>query len=327
MECSPALPTEGSAVPSVRRRWLLTVALLTPGCLAARPATALPPVVRAAHAPPACPEGLVLIVDGAGGFQATSRSFRRTAEEARLPVEIETFRWTHGYLRVLADHLDTAHAREQGHRLAGHILASQQERPGLPIFVVAHSAGCAVALAAVEVLPPNTLERIVLLSPAVSESCDLRPALACARCGVDVFYSRRDWGYLGVGVALFGTADHCWQAAAGRVGFAVEPDADTTVSLYARLRQYPWEPCVAWTGNAGGHYGVYRPSFLRYYIFPLLTPCTACLSCSLPDGIGWGPRAGVPAAQAGPASDAATNGLVAAGSSPVISRAERLRVK
>jgi pimeloyl-ACP methyl ester carboxylesterase len=220
---------------------------------------------------PADPCGVVFTADGAGGFQALSRSLRQAVAERGLPVVVETVAWTHGYGRVLADHIGRAHLEAEGRRLAERVACWRQQFPDRPVYLVGHSAGCGVVLAAVESLPPGSVERVVLLAPASSAEQDLRPALACARQGVDVFHSRRDWGYLGVGVALAGTTDRRWAPAAGRVGFRPAAAGPWDDALFAKLRQHPWDPCVAWTGNRGGHYGTYQPTFLRAYVLPLLT--------------------------------------------------------
>jgi pimeloyl-ACP methyl ester carboxylesterase len=87
------------------------------------------------------------------------------------------------------------------------------------VYLVGHSAGCAVALAAGDVLPPDSLRRIVLLAPSISADYDVRPALRSARDGIDVFFSSRDVFYLGFGAAITGTADRRWSSpAAGRTG-------------------------------------------------------------------------------------------------------------
>jgi pimeloyl-ACP methyl ester carboxylesterase len=135
----------------------------------------------------------------------------------------------------------------------------------MPVHVIAHSAGCAVALSAAESVPVNSLARLVLLAPSVSEGYDLRPALAGAAGGIDAFISDRDRFWLGFGTGLVGTSDGLRQAAAGRVGF--DPPAD---ALAERLRQHPWDASVAWTGNAGGHADTLRQAYLRAYVFPLL---------------------------------------------------------
>jgi hypothetical protein len=95
--------------------------------------------------------------------------------------------------------------------------------------------------------------------------------LACAREGIDVFYSARDVLHLGLGVALIGTADGCWGCkAAGRIGFQPQVSNPEDSFLYAKLRQHPWNHELAWSGNHGGHYGGYQPEFLRAYVLPLL---------------------------------------------------------
>lgn len=214
--------------------------------------------------------GLVFVVDGAGGFDACSHTIRQTAAEARMPLEVRGFRWTHGYCRVLADEVHATHLRRAGRQLSDFVLARRKETPGRPIFLIGHSAGCGVVLAAAEHLPPATLERIVLLSPAVSSKHDLRPALTSSRRGIDVFYSNRDWACLGLGTLLAGTTDRRWTPAAGKVGFQPILNAPEDEALYAKLRQYPWDPSLAWTGHKGGHYGSHQPGFLRAFVLPLL---------------------------------------------------------
>jgi hypothetical protein len=116
------------------------------------------------------------------------------------------------------------------------------------------------------------VERIVLLSPAVSSGYDLRPALCTARLGIDVFCSERDWAVLGLGVGIVGTTDRQWTAAAGRFGFKPIVQSPEDGALYAKLHEHPWDACVAWTGNAGGHFDTYlQPRYLHAYVLPLLT--------------------------------------------------------
>jgi pimeloyl-ACP methyl ester carboxylesterase len=218
------------------------------------------------------PREVVLVADGAGGFLMASHSLRQTAVADGLPLDIETFDWTHGHWRILADQLDRQHAVDEGAELARQVCQLEQTCPGARVSLVGHSAGCAVVLAAAESLPAGSVDRIVMLAPAVSSDHDLRPALACTRRGVDVFYSTSDLLYLGFGVAVFGTADRERGAAAGRVGFRPTLAGPADAALYEKLRQYPWDPRLSWTGNRGGHYGAYQPGFLRLAVLPLLLP-------------------------------------------------------
>jgi pimeloyl-ACP methyl ester carboxylesterase len=242
---------------------LLSPTALT-GCVGFRPAVHAP-------SPVGYECGVVFVADGAGGFMATSTALSQAIADVRLPLRVETADWGHGFGRVLADEVDFGHARREGQCLAAQVLEVRRCRPDLAVYLVGHSAGSAVVLAAAEALPPGSVERIVLLAPSVSAGYDLRPALRCVRRSVDVFCSARDWAYLGIGVSLVGTTDRCWTAAGGRTGFRQEAATTEDAALYAKLRQHPWDPCVAWTGNRGGHYGAHQPEFVRAYVLPLLT--------------------------------------------------------
>jgi pimeloyl-ACP methyl ester carboxylesterase len=245
---------------------LLMVAL---ACAACGCATAR----HEAYAPAPCPcdQGLILVANGAGGFEVTSQALRDAVAADGLPLGVETLDWTHGFGRFFADQMDYEHARLEGQQLAERIRARRQACPCGRIYLVAHSAGAAVVLAAAECLPPDSVDDIVLLSPAISADYDLRAALRGSRRGIDVFYSQRDLAYLGLGVSIVGTTDREWSAAAGRVGFRPVIANPEDAALHAKLRQHAWDCSVRWTGNAGGHHGASQPGFLRAYVLPLLT--------------------------------------------------------
>jgi pimeloyl-ACP methyl ester carboxylesterase len=245
---------------------LLGLTVLGPiGCAATRQEVHRPPSTTPSR-------GVVFVADGAGGFHAPSDAFQNALREEGIPLHVESAAWSHGYLRVLADEMDYCYARQEGQRLAVQVAAYRQHCPTGEIYLVGHSAGSAVVLAAAEALAPDSVDRIILLSPSVSTNYDVKPALRACRGGMDVYYSERDTGFLGLGVALVGTADRLGGPAAGRVGFRLRADTDADMRLYTRLRQHPWNPAVAWTGNGGGHYGSHQVSFLRAYVLPLLTP-------------------------------------------------------
>lgn len=245
---------------------LFVVLVVSSGCCAVPQQVCCSPIVTAGE------QGVIFAVDGAGGFHATSQALRQAVSAEHVPVRVTTVEWSHGPGRVLADEMDCRYSREAGAQLAQEIVAFRAAYPSRAVYLVGHSAGSAVVLAAAEHVPPGSIERIVLLAPSVSADYDIRSALRAVRSGLDVFYSRRDTGYLGVGVAVIGTADGYWgRAAAGRVGFRVPPTGDDA-ALFTKLHQHAWDPAVAWTGNHGGHYGCYEAWHLRKYVLPLLTP-------------------------------------------------------
>lgn len=248
--------------------WPTAAILLLPSCAALSPGP-----VPETPAPPLAVRALVLAVDGAGGFELFSRTIRNTASAEHLPLEVRSFRWSHGYCRVIADQMHAAHLSQQASHLAELVLSCRREEPDRPIYLMGHSAGCGVVVRAAEQLPPDTLERIILMAPAVSARHDLRPALTSVCRGIDVFISHHDWACLGLGTFLAGTTDRCWEfGASGKDGFQTFIEGPEDEALYAKLHQYPWDPSLRWTGHNGGHYGAYHPKFLRLFVFPLLVP-------------------------------------------------------
>jgi hypothetical protein len=244
---------------------LLAVLFLVSGC------AGIPAPVESRLPPPQA-RALVLVIDGAGGYQYMPRAMACVADEDHLPLAVRSYDWTHATGRWLADQVDRTHSYEAGLILAEEVCAYRRQYPGLPIYLMAYSAGSFPLLTAAGRLPPNSIERIILLSPAVSASYDLRPALRCARQGIDVFSNENDRIYLGIGTCVLGTTDGQHEIPAGRRGFRPVVVQPADAALYAKLRDHPWDPSQAWTGHHGGHAGVEAPGFIRAFIVPLLMP-------------------------------------------------------
>jgi len=220
--------------------------------------------------PSGSPHGIVYVADGAGDFRATSEALRSVLAENGVPLEVRTVLWSHGYFRVAADQLDEAHAQMEGWRLAELIAAERRAHPEEEIYLLGHCAGCGVVLAAGETLPPQSINRIILLAASMPTNYDLRRALRCCREGIDSFYSTRDRWCLGVWLRLGVIAGARYTPAAGRFGFHPVIESSQDAVYYSRLHQHPWQPEWEWAGNNGGHYGCYQPEFLRLFILPLL---------------------------------------------------------
>lgn len=214
--------------------------------------------------------GVIFVADGAGDFRAASNSLRNVVHEEAVPIRVDPFVWSHGFCRIFKDELHYAYARAQGERLAAEIIAFHQAHPLEKVYLVGHSAGAIVALAAAESLPPCSLESIAVLAPSLSANYDLRPALRSVRGHVDVYYSCKDWLYLGVGTQILGTPDRGPVPCSGRTGFRVMPTCPKDQWLLHKLRQHAWEPHDRSAGNHGGHYGAYHEKYLRARVLPLL---------------------------------------------------------
>lgn len=183
---------------------------------------------------------------------------------------IEPISWSHGYGRVFADQLDRKYARAQGRLLAEEVSRRKIADPQRHIYLLAHSAGSLVVLSAAEVMPPNSIERVVLLAPSVRADYDLRGALRATRLSIDVYYSPcRDFYVRGA--AVLAALIHAeFSRRAGQNGFEPVIESEEDAKLYEKLRLIPWDKSFAETGNFGGHYGGYQPEFLKDFVLPLM---------------------------------------------------------
>jgi pimeloyl-ACP methyl ester carboxylesterase len=222
-------------------------------------------------------EAIAFVANGAGDFHTLSANLSRVVAQTHTSLQIETIDWSLGRRRYLADHIDHANHLLHGQRLATQVLAFRQACPARKVYLIGHSAGCAVILAAANILPPESVDRVILLAPSVCARYDLRPALRSTRDGIDVFYSSEDTFVLGLGMSVVGTSDRGCRVAAGQYGFTHVITDEADAALYTRLHQHAWDPAVLWSGNNGGHYGSIRTDFLRAYVLPLVgaTKCPA----------------------------------------------------
>jgi len=133
--------------------------------------------------------------------------------------------------------------------------------PMARIYLVGHSSGAAVVLAAAENLPPGTVTGIILLAPCVSCKYDVCPALAAACEGMDVFSSHRD--FINLSFTLTGTSDqHFLVGSAGFHGFKSGGNCE----FAANLRQHP--------NSYTSHFSCIQREFLIDHVLPILQTCT-----------------------------------------------------
>jgi len=215
--------------------------------------------------------GIIYLIEGVGGFGLAPKVMEGALRGAGVPHELRHFHWSHGFGRWHADLTDAENFRRKASKLADSIMDFRTGNTGRPVFVVAKSGGTAVALSATEQLPADSIERVVLLSPAVSPVYHLRPALRAVRSDLTSFWSPRDKFILGFGTSIFGTADGLIGDAAGRVGFRLPAGVDATSDAdYRKLRQIEWDATMQRAYNYGTHIGTSMPLFVRYYVAPLI---------------------------------------------------------
>jgi pimeloyl-ACP methyl ester carboxylesterase len=217
--------------------------------------------------------GVVFVVGGVGGFDVVGAAAQWALPRAGVTHEIRDYIWTHGWGRLFQDLQDVRYLLDKADDLAAQVRRVKEEDPDRPVYLVGKSGGAGLALAAAERLPPATLERIILLSAAVSPTYDLRPALRATKGEVVSFYSIYDRLVLGWGTSKFGTVDRVYGISAGLRGFVVPKGlTDGDRALYDRLVQLPWKPGMIFEGHLGNHSGTSMPSFVAKEVGPWLKP-------------------------------------------------------
>ncbi len=220
--------------------------------------------------PPQAKPGIVYVVGGVGGFDHVGRAAVKALPHVGVPHEIHDFVWTHGWGQMLKDLQDSEHLTRKAADLAAKVLLYRKLHSDRPIYLVGKSGGAGLVLRTAEMLPPGSLDRIILLSAAVAPDHDLRPALRATKFEIVSFYSPYDWFILGWGTWQFGTADRVFAASAGYRGFKRPPEGTADADLYRRLVEVPWSPAMMPEGYFGGHIGTSNSAFVAREVAPWL---------------------------------------------------------
>jgi pimeloyl-ACP methyl ester carboxylesterase len=212
-------------------------------------------------------KGKVYVIDGAGGSGFLPFVMQNILTDSRF--DMEHFRWSVGYMRIIKDLTNRDVNRAKARDLSRLILEHRESRPDDQIHVVAKSAGTAIALWAMAELPERILDRVILLAPAVSPGFPLEGSLKAARRDVYSFWSPRDLFFLGLGTSLFGTADGVKGKSAGLVGFEPRKEHQSGGGG-AKMVEIEWEPRMLSCWHVGDHAGTSMPRFIKRYVMPLL---------------------------------------------------------
>jgi hypothetical protein len=213
------------------------------------------------------------VVCGIGGIDFVALSSQWALPRAGVRHEIREFSWTHGKGRLLRDLQDTQHCLRKAEELATQVRHLKAEDPDRPVYLVGKSGGAGLVLAAADQLPPQTLERIILLSPAVSPTYDLCLALRATKHEIVSFYSPYDQLVLNWGTSQFGTIDRYYGASAGLRGFVIPTGlSPSDRDLYNRLVQVKWNRAMILEGHFGSHIGTSMPAFVAKEVAPWLKP-------------------------------------------------------
>jgi hypothetical protein len=220
----------------------------------------LPSVSLFAQVPVQVPgPGIVFVAEGSGGLPGPAPELAKLATSNCL-LRVELVDWTYGTGMVALDMWGHKRHKSRGQELADRIISYKASCPNARIYLLGHSSGAAVILAATECLPPGIVTRVILLAPSVSCNYDVRPAVACAYEGVDVFYSHRDM----ISLSMFMTATSDLRPLIGPAGYRGFRGSHGEDGLSGGLRQHP--NCFA------GHFACTQHAFLRDHVLPLICP-------------------------------------------------------
>jgi pimeloyl-ACP methyl ester carboxylesterase len=201
------------------------------GCLLCQPSRV------AASEPDSKP--VVYLVGGIGRLILLGPSARFALPRAGVDYELREYPWQHEKGGELRDLRDQPYLLQKSAELADEIRTLRESRPERPVYLIGHSAGCAVVVHAAEQLPANSVERIILLAPALSPTYDLTKALRATKREIVAFNSCLDPTLHCTRV--FGTADRVYVVSAGVHGFVRPADLDEDGQrCYERLVQIPW---------------------------------------------------------------------------------------
>lgn len=204
---------------------------------------------------------IVFTIDGVGGSGVMPATTRLAIKMAGGNYDVRHFAWGHGFGRLVADITDREHMYSRAVSLAE--LVAELHLSGRRVSLVAKSGGTGVALKALELLPPDAVETVVLLSPAVSPEFDLSAALRAVKTKIYSFNSGFDLFWLGLCTSVVCTADGIKAKAAGCVGFK-------NAGQYEKLEEINWSPLMIRSLHFGTHFGTSMYPFLRTYVVPLL---------------------------------------------------------
>ena len=209
---------------------------------------------------------LVFIANGEAGSTHLTDNVLLLNGESRLGLRIQAVTWA-THLSHSEDVVDQQAQLKAAARIACSVQAIRKDAPNLPIFLVGHSGGAHVVLRAAEMLPEKSIDRIIVVAPAVSNTYDLTRALKTSRGGIDNFFSSDD-SLLDHMTESVGNADGTKCKAAGLTGFRVPFNDRNVVEAYRNVRSYPWtlEFC-----GGGGHYTWTRYHNVKKTIMPMFT--------------------------------------------------------
>jgi hypothetical protein len=201
---------------------------------------------------------------GVLGHSHDLERIRRIADDELEGTSAQVWDWTrikpHIFPNPVAHIMQYERNCFRAKRLAEQITCFRREHPDVKLSIVALSGGAPISVFSLEALPADVaIERLVLLSGAISPGYDLTKALAHVNQEVINYHSRRDWLILKWGTKMFGTGDRVRSQACGYSGFDTRRACPSGCD---DLVQIEWHTGLRKFGNRGGHIGSVAREFI-----------------------------------------------------------------
>lgn len=219
--------------------------------------------------------GYTLVLPGILGSQPLDHGIVQGLLNARAPCAIDLYDWTAGGLMMLYNLRGLERNRREAQTIAGKIMAYQDRYPGRPVHLIGYSGGGAMAVFALEALPPERrVQSAILLAPTLAPEYDLRTAASRTEQGICSFYSPLDVPVLMVMTLVCGTSEGRHTFSAGALGFETPPKdkRDPFDASSAPVVQQRYTLDMLALGHPGGHFGWANPAFVAQWVAPLLRP-------------------------------------------------------
>ncbi len=223
-------------------------------------------------------QGYTLVLPGILGSDPWDHSIVQGLKDADVPLAIEMYDWTLGPFLLPVNLRALERNRDEAQKAAQKIVAYQDAHPGRPVNVIGYSGGAAVAVFALEKLPPDRkVGTAILIAPTLAPDYDLQTAASRTERGIQNYYSPMDMPFLMAMTTAVGTTDGRHTFAAGAIGFQV-PDTvapDGREAYAAKLFQSGYSLDMIRYGHAGGHFGWSSRALVAQLIAPrLIAPAT-----------------------------------------------------
>jgi len=197
--------------------------------------------------------GMIVLLPGVEGTTISMCGVVLGLRDAGVDRAIDVVQWGRVPFGTFRNLCNLPRNKQQAKKIAEGIVAYQKAYPQNPVTLIGYSGGGGIAVMAAESLPEGvTVDRIILIGPALSPDYDLTATLDHSKRSVVHFYSPDDWFQLGFGTSTFGTIDRKYVESAGRRGFK---DVNGDLLKNEKLEQIAWRPAWRSFGHGGDHWG------------------------------------------------------------------------